>query len=143
MGPFIDLEMGLPAWEHGKTPARIDCVTLEPDAGGGPSARIVFWEAKLIGDGRLRSRSRPEVADQFHAYRRYLQDDSHRAQVGDAYAEVCRLLCELHRMASRLGRIDPLDPAVLAAADTSYGLSIDPTPRLLIFGGEGHRVTGG
>jgi hypothetical protein len=142
-GTVIDLEMGLPAWEHGKTPARIDCVALEPDAGGRASARIVFWEAKLIGDGRLRSRSKPEVANQFQAYRRYLQDDSHRARVGDAYAEVCRLLCELHRMASRLDRIDPLHPAVLAAGGTGYGLSIDPAPRLFVFGGEGHHVAGG
>ena len=142
-GTVIDLEMGLPAWGEKKTPSRMDCVALEPDEGSGPFARIVFWEAKVIGDGRLRSRSRPEVADQFEGYRRYLQDDGHRARVVEAYAEVCRLLCEVHRMAARLGRIDPLDPAVLAVADGRYGLSIDPTPRLLIFGGEGHRVAGG
>jgi hypothetical protein len=142
-GTVIDLEMGLPAWEGRKAASRMDCVALEPDNDGGPSARIVLWEAKMIGDERLRSRSRPQVADQFENYRRYLQQDRHRKRIEDAYRIVCDLFSEIHRMATRLGRVDPLNAAVSATADRRLNLSIDPTPRLLIFGEEGRRDAGG
>jgi hypothetical protein len=138
----IDLEMGLPAWGARKTPSRMDCVALERDEGGRGTS-IVFCEAKVIGDARLRSRSRPEVVDQFDAYRRYLDEDHHRARVLAAYRETCRLLREVHGMAARLRRADPLDTSVLAAAAGRLDIGIDPTPRLVIFSGDGHRIAGG
>lgn len=139
----VDLEMGLPAWEGKAAASRIDCVAVESGADGGRPARIVFWEAKAIGDGRLRSRSRPEVADQFDDYRRYVEDDRRRACVRSAYREVCRLLIKMQAMAAQLGNDAPLDPVIADVAEGKVDLEVDHEPRLLIFGGEGHRVAGG
>jgi hypothetical protein len=50
----IDLEMSLPAYseapEERRAP-RMDLVGIEPI---GDRWRVVFWEAKLVGDGRAR-----------------------------------------------------------------------------------------
>src|SRR5580704_8115681 len=62
----IDLEMSLPAYfeapEERRAP-RMDLVGIEPI---GDRWRVVFWEAKLVGDGRARCRGKdqPKVIEQ-------------------------------------------------------------------------------
>ena len=125
----IDLEMGLPAGEGRKTTLRMDIVTLEPAT---DYIRLVFWEGKMIGDGRLRSRvHNPRVFDQLHAYRLYLQDSAR--DIVEAYREGCRIICHLHGMASQLTTMSRLDPLILAAAEPRSILDVDIQPRLVVF----------
>ena len=128
---IIDIEMGLPAVGNRKTALRMDIVALEPDRGG---ARIVFWEAKRLGDSRLRAANhKPEVFEQVDAYREFLSDVGRRKLVTDAYRRTCGLLRDLHTMASTTGDKPSLDPLIIAAADDGTPLPVEETPRLLIF----------
>jgi hypothetical protein len=88
---IIDLEMGLPAYAERTTAPRMDCVALEQEKG---VIRIVFWEAKMIDDSRLRSRSVPKVVGQVNIYRNYLSDAARARSVAQAYRTVCYLLNE-------------------------------------------------
>lgn len=130
---IIDLEMGLPAAGERKTAQRMDCVALElgPDA-----IHIVFWEAKMIDDDRLRSRSKPEVVNQVQIYRDYLTDPDQALNVEASYRNVCRLLRELRAMGASLGKELKLDPLILEAAEEGTPLKVDLEPRLVIFGGK-------
>jgi len=129
---IIDLEMGLPAGEGQATPLRMDIVALERHAA---AIRIVCWEAKMISDGRLRSRTfKPEVLNgQVAAYERFLSERANAGRVIDAYRRACRLLLDFHAMARTLGPIPDLDPLIGAAAQENSPLEIEHTPRLLVF----------
>ena len=132
----IDLEMGLPAFGERKSPLRIDLVSLE---GTSDDIRLVFWEAKMIRDSRLRSRTRqPRVFEQMDAYRSYLAEATRKQQVADAYRNCCRIVRDLHEMASGLGMSHPIDPLIVAAAETD-SLHVEETPRLIIFDDGGKR----
>ena len=97
----IDLEMGLPAFGDRKTSLRMDLVSLE---GTPDDIRLVFWEAKMIGDSRLRSRTQqPKVFEQINAYRSYLADPTRKKRVELAYRQCCRIICDIHKLASGLG----------------------------------------
>ncbi len=117
---IIDLEMGLPAAGERKTAQRMDCVALEQE---GDVIRIVFWDAKMIDDSRLRARSDPEVVDQVKIYREYLSDSGQARSVETAYREV-------------------LDQLILEAAGGGSNLKVDPEPRLVIFGGKENQKKG-
>ena len=126
----IDLEMGLPAFGGRKSPLRMDLVALE---GSRDSIRLVFWEAKMISDVRLRSRKhQPRVFEQIEAYRSYLADPTRREQVAKAYRQCCGILRDIHKLASCNGMTHPLDPLITAAADSDR-LKVEETPRLVIF----------
>ncbi len=127
----IDLEMGLPAVGKRKSALRMDMVALE---GSPDDLRLVFWEAKLIGDSRLRSRKHePEVFKQICGYRSYLADADRRQRVTEAYRECCRAIRGLHAMASQVREAHCLDPLVLAAAEPDSALALEDNPRLVIF----------
>ena len=122
--------MGLPAFGDRKSPLRIDLVSLE---GTSNDIRLVFWEAKMIGDSRLRSRThQPKVFEQMDNYRCYLAETTRKKQVADAYQNCCLNICNLHKMASRLGMSHPIDPLIVAAAESDV-LHVEQTPRLVIF----------
>lgn len=127
----IDLEMGLPAFGERKSAARMDIVALE---GTPEDIRLIFWEAKMIGDSRLRSRKgEPRVFEQVEPYRTFLNLENRRQQVAAAYRECCNIICDLHEIAGRVGNIGPIDPLVKAAAKSHSNLTVDPVPRLVIF----------
>lgn len=130
MPTLIDLEMGLPASEGQKTPLRMDMVALERTAG---AIQIVFWEAKMIGDGRLRSKTTPKVFRQVEAYERFLADDRNRQRVIDAYRRTCKLLLDLNVVAQKIANTPPIDDLIVEAARDDSPLDVAPTPRLLIF----------
>ena len=133
----IDLEMGLPAIEGQKTALRMDIVSLEPAM---DRIRLVFWEAKMIGNSELRSKThKPKVVKQVHAYKAYLTDGARRQRIVEAYRESCRIIRDLHRMASCKTTKSPLDPLILAAAEPDSPLEIEQSPRLLIFDDERKR----
>lgn len=126
----IDLEMGLPAFGKRKSPLRIDLVSLE---GTSDDIRLVFWEAKMIGDSRLRSKEcQPKVLEQMDAYRLYLAETIRKQQVIDAYQNCCRIIRDFQEMASGLGLSRPIDPLIVAAAESDR-LHVEERPRLIIF----------
>jgi hypothetical protein len=78
---IIDVEMGLPANEvvepdRTRTAARMDIVALEEDQSG---IRIVFYEAKHMSNGELRSSiGKPQVLTQLKKYETYVKDPVRR-----------------------------------------------------------------
>jgi hypothetical protein len=113
----------------------MDLVALEPDKEG---ASIVFWEAKRVTDARLKSRSEsPEVKRQIELYNAYLSVAEHREAVIGAYRRTCQTLLAFVEMAGRsTDDTLHLDPLILLAAENDTQVSIDGTPRLVIFGTE-------
>jgi hypothetical protein len=128
----IDLEMGLPAYLEAKEERRaprMDLVALEPV---GKSWRVVFWEAKRVGDSRLRSRGEPEVLRQFLKYIRWLSIKGHEQLVAEAYHRNCSLLVALHAIAKRYQPgLRELGPGIRFIASNGTP-AIDKEPRLLI-----------
>ncbi|CAH2394146.1 hypothetical protein [Mesorhizobium ventifaucium] len=108
------------------------------NAGAG-RINVVFWEAKTLGDSRLRSRSNPEVIRQLGVYNKYLSRPVYRDAASAAYVETCRLLRTFHRMATKLSgeaalpRLGNLVARIAAGAEAPV---VDPMPRLLIFPAE-------
>ena len=125
----IDLEMGLPAFGNRKSPLRMDLVSLEETP---EDIRLVFWEAKMIGNNALVSRTQePAVLKQIEAYSCYLTDSVRKKQVEEAYRQCCEIICELHKLAKLVGMTLPLDPLIEAAAISK--LVVEETPRLIVF----------
>ena len=134
---LIDLEMGLPAFDGRDSALRMDIVSLE---GTFDDLRLVFWEAKMIGNTGLRSSTgKPKVFDQIDAYRLYLADQERKRRVAKAYANCCNIICKLHEMASCVGMSHPIDPLIKAAAKADSlsleesPLNVEEIPRLVIF----------
>jgi hypothetical protein len=135
---IIDLEMGLPAWNEVRTAPRMDMVALEVHAER--AVRIVFWEAKLIRNGELVSRTVPQVVRQLGKYVAFLAGAERCDHVVNAYRTTCRVLTELHETATLLHqkandtiRLSDLDILVRRAAGPNSDLRIDRVPRLAIF----------
>jgi hypothetical protein len=126
----IDLEMGLPAWAGYASALRMDLVAIERRDG---KLRIVFWEAKRMSDGRIKSRAEPEIFTQIRNYEDYVAAGRHRADIVEAYRNCCATIFQLHAMAGGKDAIGQLDPIVKQAADPEAELDVDPTPRLLIY----------
>lgn len=126
----IDLEMGLPAWGDRRSALRVDLVTLTKALDG---THLAFWEAKLMSDSRLRSRTKPEVFDQIEDYEAFLADVDHRNRVQAAYCETCELLVKFKAMAERNGHPGvALEKAFIETATGKSRLIIDRSLRLAI-----------
>ena len=112
----------------------MDLVEIESTADG---RNVVFWEAKLVTDGRIRSRSavvadkNPEVLKQLSDYRKFLNAVGHAQLVANAYRNSAILIVKLREMADALGEVYPLGNEVLGA-DSSSKLGVDRTPRLVV-----------
>lgn len=136
-GQIIDLEMGLPALNDAseRVAPRIDLVALEPSGDGW---KVVFWEAKHVKDGRIRSTTTPKVFTQLANYATWFDAPGSLDVVRDAYRENCRVLVALQKIAAAVwaseGKTIPdLAAAIRAvAADPSKLVGIDSTVRLLI-----------
>jgi hypothetical protein len=132
---IIDLEMALPAYSKKPTATRMDLVALEKVDN---RWRVVFWEAKLVGDGRARceGKGNPKVIQQLQYYTDWLDYKNHREFVAAAYQNACRLLVEFHEMAKRINpdtKIKELGEGITAAAASDAPLlDVDDEPRLLI-----------
>jgi hypothetical protein len=143
---IVDLEMGIPAWPEQATDAstperttkfapRMDVVALESSDEG--RVRAVFWEAKTLRDGRLRSsRDSPEALAQLQLYKNYLAREAYRTAVAKAYRDSCRILVKLHRIAAAVDGEDNLPSLgnlILSVASGSEVPTVDTEPRLLVF----------
>lgn len=131
---IIDLEMGLPSYH-----SRIDCVALERQDS---DLKIVFWEAKMIDDPRLRSRSDPEVIETLKKYGEYFKHQDRAEEVVKGYRSACQLLIRMRTMVSTFEDRTALHPLVFEAAKENSRLSVDPIPRLVIFGAEQYQTKG-
>ncbi len=130
----IDLEMGLPAYSASLTERRaprMDLVALEPIR---DRWQVVFWEAKLAGDERARSRLTPKVLQQIEDYKRWLGNKDNRERVVHAYRRTCCLLVCLREIAKRFNpQIEELGAGIRAVAAPDAPLPlIDAEPCLLI-----------
>lgn len=127
---IIDLEMGLPAWKEPKTAPRIDLVEIAATSNG---CRVVFWEAKLTSDGRMRSSKEvvmgesPEVLQQLADYREYLSAEERGQWIIDAYKNTAILLKQFQTMA----RFQNLGAAIEDVAGGEV-LELDREPRLIV-----------
>lgn len=139
-GTIIDMEMGLPGLpvkdaktgEFRLVAPRIDLVALEPDDGGW---KIVFWEAKLPRDARMRTQGdKPEVVAQLESYSAWFADEAANERVLAGYKNTCRMICEIHKRAENAGiPVRPLHAAIVAIGNKPELLkAIDPKVRLLI-----------
>lgn len=113
----------------------MDLVGIEPV---GNRWRAVFWEAKLVKDGRARCQGKgePKVIQQLQDYTDWLDHENHRELVASAYQNACRLLEAFHGLAKRVNpgiEIEALGPGIIAAAASGAPpLLVDDEPRLLI-----------
>jgi hypothetical protein len=112
----------------------MDLVRLEHS---GDQWRVVFWEAKLVDDGRARSRgeSEPKVITlQLKPYTNWLRHENNRKIVAAEYQRACRLLVSLHTIARFLRPdIEGLGKGILAVATPGAAPPlIDDEPRPLI-----------
>ncbi|MDZ4392976.1 hypothetical protein [Cypionkella sp.] len=134
---IIDLEMGLPALNDAseRVAPRIDLVALEPSGDGW---KLVFWEAKHVKDGRIRSTTTPEVFKQLASYATWFDAPGSLDVVQEAYRENCRVLVALHKIAAAVWASEGRTIPDLGAAIRSIGtnpqarLEVDPRVRLLI-----------
>lgn len=122
---------------------RLDVTTLERQ---GDAICIVFHEAKHFTNPALRGkRGDPDVLNQLRRYRRTIAQ--HSATLLDRYQATCRALVRVGAMRERLrtdrGQVVPAIGSLIG--DVSNGgakLTIDPNPRLLIFGFDADQKNG-
>ena len=146
----VDLEIALPGMEAtakaGKpclVAPRIDLAALEPASGGG--WRLVFWEAKLSRDKRVRSNTTPEVVGQLAKYRDWFTRANRAGDVLEAYRDSIAATVALHTHARQSGiEIPDLHPAIVEIKENRDRLvSLDPAVRLVIRLEEGGDTAGG
>lgn len=130
----IDLEMGLPAEGERTSARRIDLVALESVGDG---LRLALWEAKRIGDKRLRAAEGPaEVVAQSEAYRAFVA--SNCKTIAEAYRDTAKVLVTLANAAG----CDDAPGDLIRRLTKDEPLTIDPNPRLLIIDDGGDRNIG-
>ena len=105
---------------------RIDFAALQAADDGG---QVVFYEAKRFANPELRAKkpSIPKAVRQIDRYSAILRDN--RAKIVERYGRVCDNLLSLHGMSAR----HPKRHAMLERI-AGKPLSIDPEPRLVVFG---------
>lgn len=135
----IDVEMAMPGLTNkkGKRIApRMDIVALEPHGAGW---QLVFWEAKLIGNGETRAKKGdPRVLEQLKTYRTWLC--AHQEEVIGAYRKTCEVLVDLHKRATAAGEaVGKLGAGIIAVVDEKTELVLDPQVRLLVDARSGTR----
>lgn len=137
----IDLEMTLPAFGDHTSAVRMDVVMLEKSTGM-DGLKVVFWEAKLATDGRVRcsgeikADERPEVLKQLKSYKDFLlhEDGANQVRVHKAYQEAAKLICDIHGMASKIDKwIQPLGEAIQLAAKSVSSIEVEERARLVVF----------
>lgn len=131
----IDLEMGLPGFDRDGSgdlvAPRMDIVALEEHQ---ENSTLVFWEAKMMGNGELRAKKGlPKVYEQLQNYRAWIRIPNHDDQVIRAYKKHCEILLETHDMATKFGlEIPPLGKSITCLARSTTLPKLDPVPRLVI-----------
>ncbi|OWK34133.1 hypothetical protein [Fimbriiglobus ruber] len=102
---------------------RMDLIVLAADL------RLVVVEAKLYANGELRAKGTPKVCSQLEEYHRFLT--SQRQSLEAAYRNVVSIFGRLRGgfFEKRAGH-----PNWVKGMATPASISIDPVPRLLIFG---------
>lgn len=124
----VEIAFGIPGTETMAPSApRVDFAALKVLDGG---SEVVFYEAKRFADhGALRAEGRrtPNVVEQIDRYSKLLRDNCQK--VVDSYGRVCTNLLSLHGMEER----HPERHALLQRI-ARKPLSINPEPKLLVFG---------
>lgn len=112
---------------------RIDLIVLTQNL------RLVAVEAKLYANGELRAKGTPKVCSQLKDYFLFLSNNQHQRQLKLAYQNVVSIFGNLSGkfFESRKGHQNWVN-----AQANPNSISIDPVPRLLIFGFDGLQEKG-
>ena len=102
---------------------RMDLVVL------GPNLQLTIFEAKLYSNGDLRARGTPKVCGQLREYNAFLV--KHGTELEAAYHTVLSCFSQLSGNFFQTRRSHPRAKKIL---DGRTPLTIDPLPRLLVFG---------
>lgn len=124
----VDVEIAFPAAPGGRSAPRIDIATFEKAEGG---VRLVFWEAKLLGNPELRTSGERNVVDQIESYVRLLGENA--ASVLDSYRVVARNLTAFAKM-SKGERTVAEEIANVATNEAGLILSEPADIRLVVYG---------
>ena len=123
----VEVAFGLRGTEASDPSApRVDFAALRASDDGG---KVVFYEAKRFANPELRAKERsiPKAVRQIDRYSAILRDNY--AKIVESYGRVCGNLLHLHGMSAR----HPERHAMLERI-ADKPLSIDPDPRLVVFG---------
>jgi hypothetical protein len=124
----VDVEIAFPAAPGGRSVPRIDIATFERAEGG---VKLVFWEAKLLGNPELRTCGEKNVCDQIASYAGVL--GAHAASVLDSYRVVARNLMAFAEM-SNGERTVAEEIASVATNEAGLILSEPADVRLVVYG---------
>lgn len=123
----VDVEIAFPAEAGNRSVPRIDIATFDETEGG---VKLVFWEAKVLGNPELRTSGEKNVVKQIGNYRARLIQ--HTPEVIESYQTIAR---NLVAFADISGGARVVSPAVRKVADgASLTLSSPPDVRLIVYG---------
>lgn len=123
----VDVEIAFPAQAGSHSVPRIDIATFN-EAGDG--VKLVFWEAKVLGNAELRASGEKNVVRQIENYRTVLTAQA--PNVIDSYGVIARNLDAIAKMS---GGARSIAPAVRKVAEgASLTLSSPPEVRLIVYG---------
>jgi L-ascorbate metabolism protein UlaG (beta-lactamase superfamily) len=137
-------DAGRPGRSEARPQDRLDVTTVERQ---GDDIAIVFHEAKHFTNPALRARrGTPDVLNQLRRYRRTIIQ--HSDALLDRYQATCRALVRIAAMRERLCTdremvVREIGPLIGDVANGEAQLTIDPNPRLLIFGFDADQKNGG
>ena len=123
----VDVEIAFPAQSGSHSVPRIDIATFN-EAGDG--VKLVFWEAKVLGNAELRASGEKNVVRQIENYRTVLAAQA--PNVIDSYGVIARNLDAIAKMSSGTRSIAPTVSKVAEGA--SLTLSSPPDVRLIVYG---------
>ena len=110
--------------ESTRSTDRIDYLKLEREKSSNADIRLVFYEAKHFTNKEIRSTGTPKVFGQITAYEKALKE--HEGDILASYALVSKNLLDLDLIGNR--------DLIGSVASNPKNLSVDPKPRLIIFG---------
>lgn len=123
----VDVEIAFPAEAGSRSVPRIDIATFE-DAG--TSVKLMFWEAKMLGNPELRSSGEKTIVRQIETYRTRLGQQA--APVIESYALIARNLVDLAHMSEGARAVAPVVRKVAEGA--ALTLSSPPDVRVIVYG---------
>ncbi|MFG1248762.1 hypothetical protein [Xanthobacter flavus] len=123
----VDVEIAFPAEPGSRSVPRIDIATFNETEDG---VKLVFWEAKVLGNPELRTAGDKNVVKQIENYRTRLTQ--HASEVIETYRLIARHLVAFADMS---GGARMVAPAVRNVADGApLSLSSPPDVRLIVYG---------
>ncbi|MFG1201801.1 hypothetical protein V5F29_05360 [Xanthobacter aminoxidans] len=123
----VDVEIAFPAEPGSRSAPRIDIATFNETEAG---VKLVFWEAKVLGNPELRISGEKNVVRQIELYRTRLAQTPEN--VVETYETVARNLVDIAKMSGDARKVPEAVRKV--AQGTPLTLSSSPDVRLIVYG---------